>query len=143
MEKMEMEIEAQHLKATEARSTCKECEEYDHVQGKPRINASSPIQDLVPLCAQFKDLMDEQAKINKDVVTKFEAMEKILKNLDGKVTEVGNSICEVFIVETQVGQLAGHPMGNKEEFPRQSQGRGSRRQLKLIWERRTITLRRP
>jgi hypothetical protein len=35
MEKMEMEIEAQHLKATEARSTCKECEENDHVQGKP------------------------------------------------------------------------------------------------------------
>jgi hypothetical protein len=70
--------------------------------------------------------MDEQAKINKDVVTKFEAMEKILKNLDGKVTEVGSSIREVFIVmkmlETQVGQLAGRPMGNKEEFPRQLQG---------------------
>jgi hypothetical protein len=37
MEKMEIEKEAQHLKAAEARSTCKECEEYDHVQGKPRI----------------------------------------------------------------------------------------------------------
>jgi hypothetical protein len=36
--------------------------------------------------------MDEQAKINKDAVTKFEAMEKILKNLDDKVTEVGSSI---------------------------------------------------
>jgi hypothetical protein len=35
MEKMEMEKEAQHLKAAEARSTCKECEEYDHVQGTP------------------------------------------------------------------------------------------------------------
>jgi hypothetical protein len=35
MEKMEIEKEAQHLKAAEARSTCKECEEYDHVQGKP------------------------------------------------------------------------------------------------------------
>jgi hypothetical protein len=49
--------------------------------------------------------MDEQAKI-KDVVTKFEAIEKILENLDGKVTEVGRSICEVFIMmemqETQV-----------------------------------------
>jgi hypothetical protein len=71
--------------------------------------------------------MDEQAKINKDVVTKFEAMEKILKNLESKVAEVGNSIREVFIVmkmlETQVGQLAGRPMGNKEEFPRHSQGR--------------------
>jgi hypothetical protein len=122
MEKMEIEKEAQHLKAAEARSTCKECEEYDHVQGKPRINASSSIQDLVPLCAQFKDLMDEQAEINKDAVTKFEAMEKILDNLDDKVTEVGNSMHEVFIVmkmlETQVGQLVGRPMGNKGEFPR-------------------------
>jgi hypothetical protein len=70
--------------------------------------------------------MDKQAKINKDVVTKFDAMEKILNILDGKVTEVGSSICEVFIMmkmlETQVGQLVGHPMGNKREFPRQSQG---------------------
>jgi hypothetical protein len=108
MEKMEIEKEAQHLNAAEARSTCKECEEYDHVQGAPRFNASSSIQDLVPLCAQFKNFMDEQAKINKAVVTKFEAMEKIL---DGRVMEVGNSIREVFIVmkmlEMQVGQLAG------------------------------------
>jgi hypothetical protein len=70
--------------------------------------------------------MDKQAKINKDAVTKFEAMEKILENLDGKVTEVGSSIREVFILmkmlETQVGQLDGRPMGNKEEFPRQPQG---------------------
>jgi hypothetical protein len=126
MEKMEIEKEAQHLKAAETRSTCKECEEYDHVQVKPRINASSSIQDLVPLCAQFKDLMDEQAEINKDVVTKFEAMEKILKNLDGKVMEVGSSICEVFIMmkmlEMQVEQLAGQPMGDTEEFLRQPQG---------------------
>jgi hypothetical protein len=35
MEKMEIEKEAQHLKAVEERSTCKECEEYGHVQGKP------------------------------------------------------------------------------------------------------------
>jgi hypothetical protein len=70
--------------------------------------------------------MDEQAKINKDIVTKFEAMEKILKNLDGKVTEVGSSICEVFIamkmLETQVGQLVGRPVGSKGEYPRQPQG---------------------
>jgi hypothetical protein len=36
------------------------------------------------------------------------------------------STCEVFIMmkmlETQVGQLAGRPMGNKEEYPRQLQG---------------------
>jgi hypothetical protein len=123
MENMEIEKEAQHLKAAEARSTCKECEEYGLVQGKPRINASSSIQDLVPLCAQFKNFMGEQAKINKDVVTKFKAMEKIL---DGRVTEVGNSIREVFIVmkmlEMQMGQLAGQPMGDKGEYPRQPQG---------------------
>jgi uncharacterized membrane protein YkoI len=126
MEKIEIEKEAQHLKAAEARSTCEECEEYGHVQGKPRFNASSSIQDLVPFCAQFKDLMDEEAEINKDAITKFEAMEKVLKNLDGKVTEVGSSIHEMFIVmkmlETQVGQLVGRLMGNKEEFPRQLQG---------------------
>jgi hypothetical protein len=71
-------------------------------------------------------MVDEQAKINNDVVTKFEAMEEILKNLDGKVTEVGSSLREVFIVmrmlETQVGQLAECPMGNKGEFLRQPQG---------------------
>jgi hypothetical protein len=56
-------------------------------------------------------------------MSKFEAMEKIL---DGRVTEVGNSIREVFIVmrilEMQVGQLAGQPMGDKGEYPRQPQG---------------------
>jgi hypothetical protein len=40
----------------------------------------------------FKNFMDEQAKINEDVVTKLKAMEKMLKNLDGKVTEVGSTI---------------------------------------------------
>jgi hypothetical protein len=126
MEKMEIEKEAQHLKAAEARSTCKECEEYNHVQGTPRFNASSAIRDLVLLCAQFKNFMDEQAKINKDVVTKLESMEQILKNLDGKVMGVGNSLREVFIMmkmlETQVGQLAGRPMGSKGEYPRQPHG---------------------
>jgi hypothetical protein len=53
-------------------------------------------------------------------------MEKILENLDGKVTEVGNSICEVFIMmkmlETQVGQLVRRPMGSKGRLSVQSQG---------------------
>jgi hypothetical protein len=53
-------------------------------------------------------------------------MEKILENLDGKVTEIGSSICEVFIMmkmlEMQVGQLVRRPMDNKGVFPRQSQG---------------------
>jgi hypothetical protein len=70
--------------------------------------------------------MDEQAKINKDVVTKIEAMEKVLENLDGKVTEVRSSIREVFIMmkmlETQVGQLVGRPMDSKGRLSVQSQG---------------------
>jgi hypothetical protein len=94
MEKMEIEKEAQHPKVAKVRSTCEDCEEHDHVQ--------------------------------EDAVTKIKAREKILKNLDGKVTKVGSSIREEFIVmkmlETQVGQLAGRPMGNKEEYLRQLQG---------------------
>jgi hypothetical protein len=42
MEKMEIEKEAQDLKAAKARSTCKECEEYGHVQGKPRLMQVRP-----------------------------------------------------------------------------------------------------
>jgi hypothetical protein len=126
MEKMDIERESQDLKVAEARSTCEECEEYGHVQGKPRFSASSLIQDLVPLCTQLKNFMEEQAKINKDAVTKFEAMEKVLENLDGKVTKVETSICEVFIMmkmlETQVGQLVGRPMGSKGRLSGQSHG---------------------
>jgi hypothetical protein len=70
--------------------------------------------------------MDEQAKINKDFVTKFEAMEEILENLDGKVTEVESSIREVFIMmkmlETQVRQLVGRRMGGKGRLSGQPQG---------------------
>jgi hypothetical protein len=126
MEKMEIEREAQDLKDAEARSICEECEEYGQVQGKPRVNASSSIQELVPLCTQLKDFVDEQAKINKDVITMFEAMEKVLENLDGKLTEVGSSIREVLIMmkmlETQVEQLVGCPMGSKGRLSVQSQG---------------------
>jgi hypothetical protein len=31
--------------------------------------------------------MDKQAKINEDAVTKFEAMEKVLENFDGKAPD--------------------------------------------------------
>jgi hypothetical protein len=147
MEKMDIEREAQDLKAVKARFTLEKCEEYCQVQGKPRFNASSSIQDLVPLCTQLKDFMDEQAKINKDVVTKYEAMDKVLENLDEKVTEVGSTIHKVFIMmkmlETQVGQLVGCPMGSKGEYPRQPEGLRLRRLLKLIRERWRITLMRP
>jgi hypothetical protein len=39
---MEMEKEAQHLKAAKARSTCKECVEYNHVQGNPDLMQVRP-----------------------------------------------------------------------------------------------------
>jgi hypothetical protein len=114
LEKMEIEKkEAQDLKATEARSTCEECGEYGHVhkdcleeakvldymrkgylpnflygQGRPQFNASSSIPNSVPLRIQLKD---KQAKINKDTVTKFKAIDKVLENIDSKVMEVGGS----------------------------------------------------
>jgi hypothetical protein len=55
--------------------------------------------------------MDEQAKINKDTVTKFKAIDKVLENIDSKVTEDGSSNHQVLdmvkMLETQVGQLDG------------------------------------
>jgi hypothetical protein len=55
--------------------------------------------------------MDEQAKINKDTVTKFKAINKVLEDIDSKVTGVGSSNHQVLnmmkMLETQVGQLAG------------------------------------
>jgi hypothetical protein len=102
LEKMGIEKkEAQDLKDAEARSTCEECGEYGHVhkdcpeeakmldymrkgdlsnfrygQGRPKFNARSSIPNSVPLSIQLKDIMDEQAKINKDTVTKFKAIDK-------------------------------------------------------------------
>jgi hypothetical protein len=37
---------------------------------------------------QLKDLMNEQAKINKDTITKFKQIDKVLENIDGKVKKV-------------------------------------------------------
>jgi hypothetical protein len=117
LEKMEIaNKEAQDLKATEARSTFEECGEYGHVhkdcteeakvlnymrkedlpnfhygQGRPQFNASSSIPNSVPLRIQLKDFMDEQAKINKDTVTVFKVIDKVLENIDSKVTKVGSS----------------------------------------------------
>jgi hypothetical protein len=55
--------------------------------------------------------MDEQAKINKDTITKFKAIDKVLENINRKVREVGSSNHQVLnmmmMLETQVGQLAG------------------------------------
>jgi hypothetical protein len=149
-----MEIEkkeAQDLKVAEARSTCDECGEYDHVdkdcpeeakvldymrkgvlpnfhygQGRPQFNASSSIPNSVPLRIQLKDFMDEHVKINKDTVTKFKAIDKELENIDSKVTEVGSSNHQVLnlmkMLETQVGQLAGHLSAKEGKLPGQPKG---------------------
>jgi hypothetical protein len=151
LEKMGIEKEAQDWKAVEARSTCEECGEYGQVhkdypeeakvldymrkgdlpnfrygQGRPQFNASSSIPKSVPLRIQLKDFMDEQAKINKDTVTKFKAIDKVLENIDSKVTEVGSSNHQVLnmmkILETQVGQLDGRLTTNEGKLPGQPKG---------------------
>jgi hypothetical protein len=152
LEKMEIEKkEAQDLKAVEARSTCEECGEYGHVhkdypeaakvldymrkgdlsnfrygQGRPQFNASSSIPNSVPLHIQLKDFMGEQAKINKDTVTKFKAIDKVLENIDSKVTEVGSSNHQVLnmmkMLETQVGQLSRRLSSNGGKLLGQPQG---------------------
>jgi chromosome segregation ATPase len=155
LEKMEIEKkEAQDLNATEARSTCEECGEYGYVhkdcpeeakvldymrkgdlsnfryrQSRPQFNASSSIPNSVPLRIQLKDFMDEQAKINKDTVTKFKAIENVLENIDSKVTEVRSSNHQVLnmmkMLGTQVGQLAGRLSANEGKLPGQPKGPGT------------------
>jgi hypothetical protein len=152
LEKMEIEKkEAQDLKAAEARSTCEECGEYGHVhkdcleeakvldymkkgelpnflygQGRPQYNASSSIPNSVPLRIQLKEFMDEQAKINKDIVAKFKTIDKVLENIDSKVTEVGSSNHQVLIMvkmlEMQVGQLVGRLTNDEGKLLGQPKG---------------------
>jgi hypothetical protein len=75
---------------------------------------------------QLKDFMDEQAKINKDTITKFKAIDKVLENIDGKVTEAGSSNHQVLnmmkMLETQVGQLDGCLSANEGKLTGQPQG---------------------
>jgi hypothetical protein len=70
--------------------------------------------------------MDEQAKINKDTVTKFKAIDKVLENIDSKVTEVGSSNHQVLnmmkMLETQVGQIAGRLTNDEGKLPGQPKG---------------------
>jgi hypothetical protein len=70
--------------------------------------------------------MDEQAKINKDTVTMFKAIDKVLENIDSKVTEVGSSNHQVLnmkkMLKTQVGQLAGRLTTNEGKLPGQPKG---------------------
>jgi hypothetical protein len=99
---------------------------FRYGQGRPQFNASSSIPNSVPLRIQLKDFMDEQAKINKDTVIKFKAIDKVLENIDRKVMEVGSSNHQVLnvmkMLETQVGQLAGHLTANEGKLPRQPKG---------------------
>jgi hypothetical protein len=99
---------------------------FRYGQGRPQFNAISSIPNSVPVCMQLKDFMDEQAKINKYSVTKFNAIEKVLKNIDSKVTEVGSSNRQVLnmmkMLETQVGQLVGRLSANEGKLPGQPQG---------------------
>jgi hypothetical protein len=70
--------------------------------------------------------MDEQAKINKDTVTKFKAIDKVLENIESKVTEVRSSSHQVLnmmkMLETQVGQLAGRLTNDEGKLPGQPKG---------------------
>jgi hypothetical protein len=70
--------------------------------------------------------MDAQAKMNKGTVTKFKAIDKVLENIDSKVTEVGSSNHHVLnmwkMLETQVGQLAGRLPANEGKLLGQPQG---------------------
>jgi hypothetical protein len=94
---------------------------FRYGQDRPQFNASSPIPNSVLLRIQLKDFMDELAKINKDTITKFKAIEKVLENIDSKVTEVGSSNHQVLnmmkMLETQVGQLAGRLTTNEGKLP--------------------------
>jgi hypothetical protein len=51
--------------------------------------------------------MDEQAKVNKDIVTKFKTIDKVLENIDSKVTEVGSSNHQV--LNMMFSELDGKP----------------------------------
>jgi hypothetical protein len=99
---------------------------FRYGQGRPQFNASSSIPNSVPLRIQLKDFMDEQAKINKDIITKFKAIDKLLENIDSKVTEVGSSNHQMLnmmkMLETQVGQLAGRLTTNEGKLPGQPKG---------------------
>ena len=99
---------------------------FRYRQGRSQFNASSFIPNSVPLRMQLKDFMDEQAKINKDTITKFKAIDKVLENIDSKVTKVGSSNHQVLnmmkMLETQVGQLAGHLSASEGKLPGQPQG---------------------
>jgi hypothetical protein len=85
--------------------------------------------------------MDEQAKINKDTVTKFKAIDKVLENIDSKVTEVGSSNHQVTnmikMLEMQVGQLVGRLSTNKGKLLGQPQGLETAKAIQTCSEKET------
>jgi hypothetical protein len=85
--------------------------------------------------------MDEQSKINKDTVTKFKAIDKVLENIDSKVKEVGSSnhlvINMMKMLETQVGQLAGRLTTNEGKLPGQPKGPESAKAIQTRWGKET------
>jgi predicted nuclease with TOPRIM domain len=99
---------------------------FRYGQGRSQFNAISSIPNSVPLRIQLKDFMDEQAKINEDTITKFKAIDKMLENIDSKVTEVESSNHQVLnmmkMLETQVGQLAGRLSANEGKLSGQPKG---------------------
>ncbi|WVZ97961.1 hypothetical protein U9M48_043456 [Paspalum notatum var. saurae] len=155
LEKMESG-RAEEVKSTEAMMTCEECGDYGHSkqscpkeakaldytrkegwiapsnyrQNRQQLTAGSAIQDAIPLRIQLKDFMEEQAKINKDAHSKFKAMDKVLENIDGKITTVGSSNQRLMgmmkILENRVSQLAEHlPSKNEGKLPGQPQSKES------------------
>jgi hypothetical protein len=84
--------------------------------------------------------MDEQAKINKDTVTKFKAIDKVLENIDSKVTEVGSCNHQVLnmmkMLEMQVGQLVERLTTNEGKLRDNLKVPNRRRQFKDVRERR-------
>jgi hypothetical protein len=62
----------------------------------------------------------------KDTITKFKAIDKVLEDIDSKVTEVGSSNHQVLnmmnMLETKVGQLAGCLTTNEGKLPGQPKG---------------------
>jgi hypothetical protein len=124
LEKMEIEKkEAQDLKAAEARSTCEEYGEYGYA------HKDCPEEAKVLDYMRKGDLLNfryEQAKINKDTITKFKAIDKVLENIDSKVTEVGSSNHQVLnmmeMLETQVGQVARCITNNEGKLLGQPKG---------------------
>jgi hypothetical protein len=99
---------------------------FRYRQGRPQFNASSSIPNSVPLRIQLKEFLDEQAKINKDTITEFKTIDKVVENIDSKVTEVGSSNHQVLnmmkMFETQVGQLAERLTNDEGKLPGQPKG---------------------